>query len=1052
MKNNLQDHLGKFLPGWKSLTGIWFVFSLFLLTGNQLNAQTKVSGKVTDEKGEALIGVSVKLKGSSVGASTDANGRYAINLTATTGTLVFTYVGFNTKEEPVNNRTTINVQLASAASALEEVVVTGYGSQKKEDVTASISQVTSKDIGRVHGGSTVSSGLAGKLAGVAFRMPDGRPGSSANISIRNMGNPLYVIDGIQQDAGQFNNISPTDIESISILKDASASIYGVRAANGVVVVTTKRGKTGTRNTINVDAYAGWQNWTRFPKTVNDSYQWMLAKADAQMNQSGTTAITQEELEKYKQGTEYGYQTFDWYDFIVKGNSPQTSINVSATGGSDKINYYLSATRLDQNSVLGREFKFGRSNIQSNVDAKITERLKVGVQINGRIESRANPGVPDADDYWQPRFAILRNRPFERPYANDNPAYLNDIKHNETNWGLLNTTLSGYVQDDWRVLQTNFTGEYLIPGIKGLTLSGKYSYYIADRVMNGHEYTYNAYTYYPETDTYEVTGGSTNPWRERDTKKVMSNTYQTQLSYNNSFGKHNIGAILVGEWTNNNTIESWVHAVPSTNVLPLIYFANMDTYNDSSSEEARIGYIGRFNYNYANKYYLELSARRDASWKFSPDNRVGYFPSGSIGWRITDENFMKNLLGNQRVLSDLKLRASYGLVGDDDIGIGPFDYLEGYTYNVGKEILDGSTVVTSRDKGQPITNITWFKSRITDIGADFSLFGTKLNGSLDYFYRKRTGLRGRKYDLLVPSELGYALPDENVNSDAVFGGEGALNYNGKAGDFGYTIGGNVSYARKKFLHGYKPVWNNSWDQYRSSSETRYSDIFWGYEVTGQFQSQEEINNYKVNIDGQGNRTLLPGDLIYKDENGDNKIDDLDQRPIGYGTDKPAINLGLSLGLTWKNLDFVADFSGGAMFSWNQNWEQRWAFQNEGALLSTLTDRWHRADPFDLSSAWIPGKYPALRYNDGGHSNYNKNSTFWIHNVKYLRARTMEIGYSLPKTWLNKVNIQRARFYLNGYNLFSIDNLRKYGIDAESQDDNGLEYPQNKIINIGVNLSL
>lgn len=412
---------------------------LLSCTGQFVHAQSvAVSGKVTDEKGEPLIGVSVRLKGTRTATSTNPKGEYSLSLPNGSGTLTFTYIGFNTKEVPVNNRTSINVTLASSESALEEVVVVGYGTQKKESVTGAISSVSSKDLDRVHGGSTVSSGLAGKLPGVSFRMADGRPGASANIQIRNLGNPLYVIDGIQQDAGQFNNISPTDIESISVLKDASAAIYGVRAANGVVVVTTKRGKTGTRNTVNLDAYTGWQNWSRFPEPVNSSYDYMLGKADAEMNSlSHSTNITLAELEKYRQGTEYGYQSFNWKDFIVQGNAPLTSVNLNATGGSDKINYYLSATRLDQQSVLGREFTFDRSNIQSNVDAKIAESLKVGVQINGRIETRDNPGVPGGDDYWQPRFAILRNLPTERPYANDNPAYINDIGHNETNWGYLN---------------------------------------------------------------------------------------------------------------------------------------------------------------------------------------------------------------------------------------------------------------------------------------------------------------------------------------------------------------------------------------------------------------------------------------------------------------------------------------------------------------------------------------------------------------------------------------------------------------------------------------
>ncbi|CAM3969872.1 TonB-linked outer membrane protein, SusC/RagA family [Pedobacter westerhofensis] len=1041
------------------------VFLLLIACTGYAQEKNTITGTVSDEKGVTLIGVSVKVKNTAIGATTDANGKFVLNVPAKNVILQFVYVGFISQDVALNGRSSISVQLREGNENLQEVVVTGYGSQKRESITGSIASVTSKDIDRVHGGSTVSTALAGKIPGVTFRMADGRPGASANIQIRNMGSPLYVIDGIQQDVGQFNNLSPNDIESISVLKDASAAIYGVRAANGVVVVTTKKGNKG-ESIINVDAYLGYQNWTRFPKVLNNSYDYMLYKADAEINGNGSTSITAAELEKYRAGTERGYQSFDWRDYVLKSNNnaPQNNINVNFTGGSDKMTYYVSATNLYQNSVLGKEYEFKRSNIQSNITAQVANGLKVGLNINGRIESRENPGVPGGDDYFLARYSVLRNTPLERPYANDNPLYLNDIGHSESNYAFLNKRLSGVYRSDWRVIQANFNAEYQIPGVKGLTARAVYSYYYADYVLNNNEYTYNTYTYRPATDTYDITGGSNNPYREREQRKEFSTTQQAQLNYNNTFGKHNLTATLVAERLELIHQRNYVHGSPISNNLPLIYFPTLDTYNDTDDTERRIGYIGRVNYNYDSRYYLELSARRDASYLFDPAHRVGYFPSVSAGWRITEEKWMKNLLGDSKILTDLKFRASYGVLGDDrnpndatQAIVAPYAYLPGYNYNQGTAILDGNAVIVSRDKGIPINRISWLKSKTTDVGADFSLFSGKLSGSADYFYRKRTGLLGIRTDIVVPTEIGYTLPQENVNSDAQYGQEIALNYAGKVGQVGFNVGGNISYTRQKNLNSYNPLFFNSWDQYRNSLENRYSHIDWGYEVIGQFNSQEQINNYTVNNDGKGNRSLIPGDLMYKDQNGDGKIDQYDERPLGFGLGtQPNINYGLNIGLSYKAFDFHADFSGGAGYTYSQNYEGRWAFQNGGNLNEIFLDRWHRADPLDINSAWIPGKYPANRFNVGtGHSDYSLNgqgnSSFWLHNVKYLRARTIEFGYSLPASVLAKVKVRKLRVYANAYNLFSIDNMKQYNLDPEISDDNGLQFPQSKIVNFGLNLT-
>ncbi len=1013
-----------------------------------------VTGKVLDSLGVGLPNVTVSEKGTQKKSITDMEGSFSINVASQRTVLVFSSVGYLQKEIQVGNNTQLEVIMEESSTSMDEVVVVGYGTQKKQSLTGSVSTITSDDIARVHGGSTVSTTLAGKLPGVSFRMPDGRPGASANVQIRGMGDALFVIDGIQQDAGQFNNLAPNDIESISVLKDASAAIYGMRAANGVVVVTTKKGRANSGNRINVDAFMGFQNWTRFPKVLNNSYDYMKYRAEAEMNRYGTTIITPEELEKYREGTELGYQSFNWKDFIIKPNAPMNSFNINATGGTDKLNYYISATNLYQNSPLGREYLFKRTNIQSNVNAKVGNGLKLGMMVNGRIETRENPGVPGTDDYWLARFAILRNTPLKRPYANDNPDYLNDIQHNETNWAYLNYKHAGKYKDDWRVLQANFSAEYDIPWVKGLSINGMYSYYLADRLLNNHEYTYKTYTYRQDTDEYVHTGGSTNPWRERDQRKVNNITTQLQLNYKRSFGLHDVAFTFVNERISNTTIRNWIHSVPSSNTLPLIYFNTADTYTDEDFREARVGYIARLNYAYDDKYLLELSGRRDASYIFPPDNRVGYFPSVSAAWRISEESFMKNLLGSNTIVDDIKIRASYGILGDDGtrLGLGAFRYIAGYDYNQGIAILDGATVVGSRDRGVPTTNITWLKSAMRNIAVDFAFFNSKLTGSVEYFHRKRSGLIRTKDDVLVPQEIGYSLPMENLETDAQYGQELALSYNEMFNKVAFRVSGNITYSRSKFLTPYNPMFFNSWDKYRSANENRFTKIMWGYETIGQFQSFEEINNYPVNIDGRGNRTLVPGDLIYKDFNNDGVINGYDERPIGYAEGNlPNLNFGFSIGLAYNGFDFTADFSGGAGYSWSQNWETRWAFQNDGNLNRIFEDRWHRTDPYDLNSEWVPGRYPANRFNESGHSNNNRNSTYWVHNLRYLRARTFELGYTMPAHWLAKVKMQRARVYANVYNLFSIDNMKEFGLDPEVNEANGLQFPQSRVVNFGVNLS-
>jgi hypothetical protein len=352
----------------------------------------------------------------------------------------------------------------------------------------------------------------------------------------------------------------------------------------------------------------------------------------------------------------------------------------------------------------------------------------------------------------------------------------------------------------------------------------------------------------------------------------------------------------------------------------------------------------------------------------------------------------------------------------------------------------------------VTNLTWITNTSTNIGIDLAFLDRKLTLTADVFQRKRTGIPAARYDVVLPSEVGYSLPNENLNSDVIKGIEGIGTYTDQAGDLNYSLSVNATLARARSLETYKPRFSSSWNEYTNSSIDRWSSITWAYHCIGQFQSVDEINHYPVNIDGQGNRTLLPGDLIYEDVNGDKAINSLDQRPIGYAQGAtPFLTFGLSTQLEWKGISLNLDFAGGSMQSLYRAGVLRIPYDADwNSPEYLLTDRWHRADPYDDSSPWIKGTYPAIRKGYSSHSNY-WNSDFWLTNIRYLRLKTAELGYVLPATVANKIKSSRIRVYVNISNLFSLDNVGKYQIDPEISATNGMVYPQQRTIMLGFNVS-
>lgn len=1038
-----------------------FLLSCFMLLMSVVAfAQNQVTGHVADATGEPIIGANVTVKGTTVGTITDIDGNFTLEVASTDGTLVVSFIGYKSAEAAIKGKSPINVILQEDTETLDEVVVVGYGTQNRKSLTGAISDVKSESLTRSVS-TTTAGALSGKIAGISTRAKDARPGKGINLEIRNMGAPLFVIDGIPYGGNTgndwlvnsevsgndvFNSLNIEDIESITVLKDASAAIYGLRASNGVVLVTTKKGKKNEKVSINVNGYYGWQNLTRFPELANaEQYTRGLAEAAQNRGEDPNSVYTKEELAKWAAGTEKGYKGYDYYDMIMRKNVPQYHVNASVTGGSERTNYYLSVAHTSQEAMMP-DFNYQRTNFQLNLDTKITNRFTIGAQVSGRYEKTNDVGLPGGDGYYSAILAVFRMRPIDSPYANDNPNYIRNIDsyRNGYNPAAFRRDIAGYKDSMTRYANINAYAQYDF-GF-GLTAKATFSYGYTNSRFDGYQYAYQIYTYDEASDTYNGTN-AVGRWRLQIDRSVPTRYMQLQLNYNKQIKNHNISAVLGYEASDYDWSKKTYGTEPSTDYLPLLQMDEINSFGDEWSYEARAGWLARVNYDYAHKYLVELLARYDGSYLYAPSQRWGFFPGASIGWRISEENFFAPL---KSVVDDLKIRASIGQTGTES-GVSLFGYLSGYNWNQGSAVLDGEYVTGLNQRGLPVTNLSWTKNTTKNIGFDLTMFGNRLTISADAFRKDITGVPAARYDVLLPSEVGYSLPNENLNKQAYIGTEAMATWTDHIGDFNYRVSGNITFSRYRNIESYKPRFSNSWDEYRNSSEDRWGGIYWGYQVIGQFQSEEEIKNYPVNLDGQGNTTLLPGDLIYKDVNNDGVINGMDERPIGFPEGwAPILSYGGNIGLEWKGIDLNIDFSGGAMQGWRQNYELTNAYHNGGnSPAYLLEDRWHRLDLYDPESEWVPGRYPAIR--NGEFAYNNKNSDFWLHNVHYLRISNLEIGYSLPTWMLKPIHAQKVRVYGSVSNLCSFDNVHQYGIDPEITAAAAVVYPQQRTFLVGFNVT-
>ena len=996
----------------------------------------KITGLIKDVNNIPLIGVAIQEVGTSNGTVTDPDGNFSLN-TTTGATLQISYVGYITQTIKIGDVNHLSIILKENVQNLEAVVVVGYGTQKKATLTGAVTAISGDEILTTKN-ENMENMIAGKIPGVMVTQKSGEPGSYNSVfQIRGMTNPLFIVDGIASD--NVSRIDPNDIESFSVLKDASAAIYGVRAANGVVLITTKKGKLG-KTQLEYSGSFGWQQGAGLPKT-GDAIGYMTLMNENDVNQGRIPSYGEDEINEYRNGLK---QSTDWASIAINKTAPQTQHSVSATGGSEKVTYYANFGYLKQEGFWkSGSLDYERFNIRSNVTAQLTKRLKTEVFLSGMMDTKNQP----YRDAWLVYKSIWTQVPIWPIYANDNPEYLYNAADADHPLVITDSELDGYRKKDNKMFQSVFSLEYDIPFVQGLKAKGMYSYNYYNWTAKEFSKSYTLYTYDAANDLYKGNKAQTPSKLKRSLKEKVATTMQLQLNYDRTFAeKHNVKALAVYEEESSDMDNFSAERFLSMGAVDQLFAGDAKDQKTGMNADdlwkyARKAFIGRINYDFASKYLAEVSFRYDGSSKFAPGHQWGLFPAGSVGWRISEEEFFQNIKALS-FINNLKIRSSYGLLGDDSSA--SYQFLSGYNYPSDGYVQNDNWTNAIGMRGLPNPNITWLKAKTFNIGIDANMWNGLLDLQADYFNRYRYGIYAKR-SLSLPGTVGANLPDENLNSDQVRGFELGLSHRNKVGGVNYHISGNVSYARatKKFVE--RSESGNSYRDWRNNENNRYSDIWWGLGYTGQFTNYTDIYNASIQ-DSKGNSILRPGDYQYDDWNGDGVIDSNDEHPIAI-KNYPKINYGITLGADYKNFDIVMLFQGSAKsyVKYPEQLEKPLSWGRNG--LDMFMDRWHLSDPNNPDSEWIPGYYPST--NTGESTNY-KDSEKSVQNASYLRLKTLEFGYSLPKSTLGKIGISSMRLYFSAYNLVTFTGL-KYLDPEHPSETYGYLYPLTKTYNFGVNIS-
>lgn len=1043
------------------------IFLLILFIGisfpsfGQEAEEVEITGTVTDTNtGETIPGVNILLKGTTTGTSSNSEGIYSLEVTSLQDTLVFSFIGYQTQETPVNGRTEVNISLQPQAISGDEVVVVGYGEQSRTTATSSVATVSGEDITKVPA-ANIGNTLFG-TSGLQVSQTGGLPGADQpNILVRGISSlsegrsqPLFVLDDVvMRDASSIMQLDPDNIASVSVLKDASATaIYGMEGANGVILVTTKRGRRGDMK-LSVNTSAGVQTPTILPENT-DSYTYAQAFNEAQLTDGVAPAqlrFPPETIEAFRTGSNpLLYPDIDWLDYLTKPAALQSRTNISVSGGTGNVRYYVAGGYLKQDGLMedfyadGAEYRsnptYDRFNLRSNLDIDVTPSTQLSVNASGQVSSRRRLLNMD---WWR----LNMSQPFGSGGIVDGKIIATGDRYfsGPIGFPLSNLFGNGYDDINRNVLNLQLSGiqklDAITEGLQ-LQLKGAYNMYYTRQLRRS--INLPTYTPYYRSDVDPTTPGDSTivfqknghvgPLQYDESYGKDRDWYlEARLQYNRDFGRHSIkGLLLAGQ--------------------------RKQYYPDSYRGIPRqlINTVGRVNYNYDDRYLLELSMGYNGSENFAEDQQFGFFPAVSGGWILTNEPYMPEL----SFLNFLKLRASYGIVGNDQ-GIGRFLYLSNEYeiscggYNFGHEVPENQPAACAGALGNP--RITWETGRKQNYGIDLRLFGDRLDLSFDYFYEFRDDILTNLNT--VPSHVPVELPAVNYGQVENRGYEAEITWRQQVDDFFYSIGGNVSYARNKILEMDEVPRN---EPYQRRTGQSVGQLF-GYKFDGFYSDEDFVEGTLTeNLTGgvlkedlsQPSWNVMPGFLKFKDLNGDGLVNEDDQAPIGYptsrtgGYDYPGYSFGANLNFGYKNLDLATKWAAATRV--NELLHQAPNRVPFGGSGNAALRQW-QAD-----GQWTPEKspdeilYPRLSLERGGARN-QRDSDFWLIDASYIRLKSVEIGYTLNRL-AQGLGIRNMRIYLNAYNPFTFSHMMDtYSIDPEQGGyRQELKYPIMKVYTAGVKI--